>query len=222
MLTVYVVLAYAALVVLLGNVSLGLIQWKDLEPALKWFVCFLCWNLGIEVLAKLDMAFKLLGGNNLPLLHLYTLGEFVLLFLFYTHLIEKPVWLRRLQYPILLAISMLIVLNSAFVQDLYGFNTYAKTGVQLLLIGAAVLFFFNLAAQEEPEAPSLPSLRLINSAILIYYSSSLVIFMFGNFLLTAHSNEFYLWVINASLNILFHILIFIALWNLKFRRDRYS
>ena len=217
----FVVLIYSVLFILFCNVIVGIVQWKNLSGALKIFVLYLGWNFLIEVAAKLDLHYQLLGGNNLPLLHIYTLGEFILLFLFYVKLIERPQWLHDNRQLLLWSISGLIILNSIFIQNIFEFNTYAKTLVQLILIGCAILYFFNQAGKEQEPNPEARGLRIINSAILIYYSSSLVIFMFGNFLLTVETNEFYLWIVNASLNILFHLLIFIALWSLLSRKVRF-
>lgn len=162
-------------------------------------------------------------GNNLPLLHIHTLGEFLLLSYFYMGLLKSPRLLSKYFQWVTLAISLLIILNTLFLQSIYGFNTYAKTAVQFILIIYAVLYFFDLSDQETLAASEKKYLRLINSAILIYYSGSLFIFMFSNYFLQNNLNlPSGLWAFNTILNLVFLALVSISLWQIIYRKTKSS
>jgi hypothetical protein len=65
--------------------------------------------------------------------------------------------------------------------------------------------------QLKESSPDTGALNLMNYAILIAYSGSLFIFMFGNVLLADEFDNLF-WEINIILNLLFQILILISIW----------
>lgn len=196
--------------------------WKfPLLPKRFQKICYLIWfNLSIEIGARVLAE---LTGNNLPLLHIYTLGEFLLLSYFYRGLLTAPRFLSKNFDRITLFISLLIIANTLFLQSIYGFNTYAKTAVQFIFILYAILYFFDLSEQDTLELIEKKYLRLINSAILIYYSGSLFIFMFSNYFLQNNLNlPSGLWAFNAILNLVFLSLVSFSLWQIIYRKTKLS
>ncbi|WP_461303529.1 hypothetical protein [Aureisphaera sp.] len=209
--------AHLATVLVALNSLLCIIAYRRMNVPLKRLSYFLFWNLFIEILA---ITFMKLGHNNLPLLHLYTLGEFLLFSYFYKSLLNKPKPFQ-LFFPLFVAgISVLIILNSIFVQSIYGFNTIAKTLVQVLIISYSVLYFYNLVENQKASNHIAKSLRLINSAIMIYYSGSLFIFMCSK--ISFENTETYIvfWAFNAILNVIFQLLILWGVWIAFFRKNR--
>lgn len=196
--------------------------WKfSLFPKRFQKICYLIWfNLAIEIGARVLAE---VTGNNLPLLHIYTLGEFLLLSYFYKGLLSAPPFLSKHFNTVTIFISLLIIANTLFLQSIYGFNTYAKTAVQFVFILYAILYFFDLSEQDALEAIEKKYLRLINSAILIYYSGSLFIFMFSNYFLQNNLNlPSGLWAFNAILNLVFLSLVSFSLWQIIYRKTRLS
>ncbi|MFM9946902.1 MAG: hypothetical protein ACKV1O_03090 [Saprospiraceae bacterium] len=203
--------------------SVSCVIWVMKRASFSWPLqilgYFLLFNLFIEIGARLIVYFV---PNNLPLLHLYTVGEFVLLSFFYRSLLPEHVIFRKFFPVLLVMVSLLILMNTLFLQSIFVFNSYAKTLVQIILILYAILFFFHL-----PEASSFKtqegwSLRMINSAVLIYYCGSLFIFMFSNIFIEKSIIYHGFWIFNALLNFLFHILVLIGLWRVAFRRPKLS
>ena len=115
----------------------------------------------------------------------------------------------------LIPMLLLIILNSLFVQDIYTFNSYAKTLVNvIILIYSGILFFQLLRNMDKKgEYPNRRLLEIINTAVLLYYSGSLFVFMFSNYYLS-HGDGLPLvfWIFNVVLNLIFQILILIAIW----------
>lgn len=199
---------YSAIGVLGLNVLLGLFFWKELNTPFRRLLYFLIWNALIEILA---FVFIQLGYNNLPLLHIYTLGEFILFSYFYKSLIDKPIVFQKSYWYLVIAASVLIILNTVFFQSIFRFNSFAKTGVQVSIIAYAVLYFYNLVENQWFSEITYKSLRLINSAILIYYSGSLFIFMHGQVSFENTQRFTIFWAFNSVLNLIFQLLILCGL-----------
>ncbi len=193
----------------LGTLSSSIIilflAWKIVPSSFKYLAAFLVWNFIIEVTAFLLVQNEI---NNLPLLHLYTLGEFILFSIYYRQINLKPTFFTKIVFIVVSV--LLIILNSVFLQNIDGFNSNAKTFVQVIIIINAIIFFYQNSIESEAEDHTI---RLVNSAILIYYSGSLFIFMFSDyFQRLGEGIHINFWVFNALLNLIFQILILIAIW----------
>lgn len=151
-------------------------------------------------------------------MHFYTLGEFILYSWFYHSLIKKAQKLNSWFLYFVIGVSAAIILNSMFIQSIYEFNTIAKTCVQIIIIGYAIMYFLNLTEEQPLSHTSEKSLRLINSAVLIYYSGSLFIFMCGQISFIKGDIYLVFWTFNAILNVVFQILILIAVWKIIFKK----
>jgi len=157
----------------------------------------------------------LLDRNNLPILHIYTLLELVLLSLFYKKIGNwgKPIlWITIIS-------STLILCNTIFLQPIQGFNNNARTLEQIIIIIYSIAFFFNYPTRIANDKSLAQSLNLINSAILIYFSGSLFIFMFSQLFIDKREVYLKFWVFNAFLSFLFQLLVFISLWRIAFRKQ---
>ena len=110
------------------------------------------------------------------------------------------------------------MLNSVFIQNIYAFNPLAKTLVQLTIIALAVLYFYNLNSLQSSASGIYKSLRLINSAVLIYYSGSLFIFMCNQLFIDASEGYEIIWAFNAVLNLIFQLLVLWGLWIVVFKK----
>lgn len=197
---------------LIASMVLIVYHWKHIPDTFRYLGLYLGWNLLVELAVLLLPA----GTNNLPLLHLYTLLEFILFSLVYKKMGLFGRWPDRLFWFFIIGISLLIFVNSLFVQDVFSYNSYAKTLVQLLLIACAVGFIFQIRPQDEVTLAQ----NLMNSSILIYYSGSLFLFMFGDFFSYEMAP---LWIINVVLNFVSRLLILISIWKAsRIRKSPFS
>lgn len=200
---------------------------------LKYLFLYIFLLTLIEIAAKVVVFY--FKENNLPLLHLLTLGELILLSLFYRKIIAKPNFKSKGFLYFIAFISILIICNSIFLQSIFIYNSYAKSLVQGIIIAYAILYFYNLTVHIEPQSyyknnildidlnsQNQKSLRLINSSILLYYSGSLFIFMFGNHYKQNQDIYLMFWVFNAALALLFYILLFFSIWQMVYQARKYS
>lgn len=197
-----------------------LIKYKNFPVSIKVLGIFLFINLIIEIGANwLSHQQK----SNIFLLHIYTVFEFLTWSFFYRILFKHKKWIATFFPWFMIAGGLAIIANSIFLEPLTGFNSNAKTFVQIVLISSAIYYFFDTFGKLDFTKSNPFALALINFAVLFYYSGSLFIFMFSR-LLADHdvldSRQYLFWAINAVLNLIFQILILISLWVIVFRKAK--
>lgn len=210
-------LASLPIICLLLSCILGVRNWQRLPKAIRVLVVFLVFNFLIEIAAR---AASILYAQNLPLLHVYTLGELWLFSLFYYQILDKTSIFKRYFYWILGVGMSLVVLNTLLLQGIFELNSFAKTLVQILIIVYALDYAFRFSDFVEPDPVLNNALQLVNAAILIYYCGSLFIFMSSQFEVQMGQGIRILWKINAVLNLIFQIMVLIALWKVTFNRPK--
>lgn len=152
--------------------------------------------------------------NNLFLLHIYTVEEFVMLTIFYCLLLKGHI--NRFIFigviPVFVACA---ILNALYLQPVTGHNTYVRSLESLFIIIWCILFFYmNLKDEASQQYSQNNGLLIINSAFLIYFSVSLLLFTLSNFISAKSSRDLRvtLWAVHALFSILMYLLIAIGLW----------
>ena len=120
-----------------------------------------------------------LRTNNLPLLHVYTVIELVLLGQFFSYSFRSAFmrnWIRGIQ----LVFVLLCTVNFCFIQSLYIFNSYTRPLEAIVIICLSLLYLYSLTG---PDAAvpwtTLPEVW-IAAGLLIYFSTSFSEFTFAN------------------------------------------
>jgi len=202
------------LLILFINVLFSIRVFKG-RPDLKWFEITLIWSFIIQILADVLAGFN---ENNLPLLHLYTLLEFIFISLFYYQILFKNLKNNHYFYSFTGLITLILIANSIFYESIMGFNSNAKGLTQIIIISYAIIYFFNRISIDEVKENLI--LNRINAAILLYYAGSLFIFIFAKFLMeNALTMDLYFWRFNMLLYLVFQILILIARWRIVFPKS---
>jgi len=197
-----------AIAVLVVSLVICLYLNKKLPKSLKPIKWYLIANLIVELVSR--YLFNR-GINNLWLLHLFTIIEFNVLSYYFFNLYGWKIRTKHKIYFIIM--NVLIILNSIFLQDITGFNSYAKSVVQISIIVLAIGYFIRRTEYQNDERDERRTNNLIVAALLFYYSTSLFIFMFSNLV-----NDYFgklpteFWILNAFLNFVFQSLILKALW----------
>lgn len=197
-----------------------LFNYRKFNTAIKVLGLFLIINLIVELYAKwLSRQYI----SNIFLLHIYTLLEFLTWSLFYRILFKDKKWVQNLFPWFVIGGGLLIIANTIFLEPMTGFNSNAKTFVQLFLMSCAVYYFFNAFGKIDFSRPASFSISMINFAVILYYSGTLFIFMFSKLLKdheVVNHRQHLFWAINAVLNLIFQILILISLWIMAFRKAK--
>ncbi|MEO9482280.1 MAG: hypothetical protein ABJG47_02495 [Ekhidna sp.] len=187
--------------------------YKKLPREMKYFSWFVFVSFVVQVIASIFYYNK---ENNLPLLHIYTVVGFVCLMIFYNQIFDgliKPMILW-----VLAAVFVVYsILNSIFIQDIYTFNSYALSveAVIIIILSLTTFVFLMNDIVKEKRIAVIKSISWINAGLFIYYSSSLLVFYFGNMIINFSKTPLvrYTWFIYALFSIIMYICFFIGLWN---------
>lgn len=152
--------------------------------------------------------------NSMYVTHVFTSLEFLLISIFFIKTIS-PSKLNYLLGGIIVVFFGIsgYELLSAAENTLDEIST--TTEAILFIIYSLGTFFYMLQNPGQQSIFTVP-LFWFNTAILLYFSGNLFLFLFTNYLV-AHSGEnFYeLWGIHSVLNIIFYILISVGFWKTK-------
>ncbi len=155
-------------------------------------------NLSVFILAQ----FKI---HNLYFSHYYFILQFILLSLFYRTLFSKNQ--RRIVLIVLGVVLCLLVIQYALWPELYfKFNTTEIFLTCFPIVVYSMIHLYNSLNNS-------PKYMYINAGILIYLTTSTLIFILGDYL-SGISNAAVknIWFINAVLYVTYLVLIFIEWW----------
>lgn len=200
---------FATFLVNLLPLSVGGIRFKKLSHQQKnMLLLVVLWF----VLDGIGRILWINAMSNLFLGHAHTLLEFLLLTrVFYLSLND---FVHRKLFPfIAIAFTVLAIANTVFVQALELNNSYIKLLESLLLISFSLLYFYRVGKEMKISRPENEPMFWISTAVLIYFSGSIFIFLNANFiLLYSEGLGVRIWFIHAVFFILFSILITISFW----------
>ncbi|MBL7774597.1 MAG: hypothetical protein JNK89_01260 [Saprospiraceae bacterium] len=153
--------------------------------------------------------------NNMPLLHGYTLASFWLYSFFFRDLFRKKMLVRRYFWWFVAIVSLLLIANTLWLEPIDGFNSKAKTLVQLFFIAYAVYYLFDAFGKTDLLQASALATILVVMAVLIYNAGSLFIFMFAQIITDgrlSYEAQSGLWMINSLLYFVFQLVLLLAVW----------
>jgi len=186
--------------------------YRRLEKTSRIFAWFVICSTIVQIIA---LILWLLKKNNMPLLHLYVPVGFALLAWYYRDVLGKLIAKGMIDVIILLFLCFSIV-NSIFFQSIFIFNSNALTVESILLIILSIFTFIVLLNQQLYSITERVKLGLswINSGILIYYSSTLLLFYFSNYCMRHYNVNVnaYTWMFHSFASIIMYTCFFVGLW----------
>lgn len=194
----YITLAF------LGILSI-LVALKFKKNELPWKIIAI-YLIGSFITQSIAYIYWELNWNNLKILHIYSLFQFVAFSAFYlstTHgrIKKRVIWITSG------VICCLLIINSIWNESLQEFNSLGVFISNGTIIIYVVAHFFEVLGADLHTKKYL----IINSGILLFISESLVIFLFGNLLKDVEMiDQAGLWYTHAITYLLFLIL---TLWN---------
>jgi len=169
----------------------------------------------IFVSALFEFAAMIVGSgfhlNNLILLHVFTIIEFAFLAIILKPNIKALIPGKRI-HQLIIIFSLFSILNSIFFESILQFNAFARAVEGLLMIFLSLTCLYLILKTLSIKEPERSPLIWIIFGNLIYFSSSLFIFIFSNYLLPSKSISFTIWGFHAFMSILHYIFYTIALW----------
>ncbi len=190
--------------VLLGTLSILMsLEFKKNELPRKVIAIYLIGSFIAQGIATIYWYF---GLNNLTILHIYSLFQFIAFSAFFWSATEnktKQRWITVISG----IVSCLLVINSIWNESLSDFNSMGIFISNGTIVAYSITYFFEILGANLDSKKYL----IVNAGVLMFISESLVVFLFGNFLKeVALIDQAVLWYTHISTYIIFLLLIF---WN---------
>lgn len=185
----------------------GFSRWEHLGKTAKIILAYLLISAAVNLDADLLVRNR---AANLPLLHVYTAVEFIVLVMMYRYLLagtKAASMITGLQ----IGFAVACIANAIWLQPLYTFNSYSLSLGAIIIMLLAINFFARLAVEEPAgKVSDLPDFWF-NTALFLYFSGSCMLYVFSNFFLQVTQQEFYIvWGLHAIFVLLMYILFTIG------------
>lgn len=200
----YVILSINILVFLIG------LKKNKKNKSYFYFTTYLLTTGIIQALTfYLARTFKYNGIGNLFLSHYYFISQFILLSFFYKSLFGTHQ--KRLVDVLMLVVLSVLAVRLVINPSIYfRFDLFETFICGLPLVIYSIIHLYNSLSKSK-------AYLYINAAVLIYLSTSTLIFILGNYLSNKLKSEVdAIWMINSILYLIFLVLIFIE-WYKNFR-----
>jgi hypothetical protein len=163
-----------------------------------------------------EIAASLMGvfvPNNLPVLHVYTLLQFLIVAWLY-----KPIMTGRIMSLVwgLFTVAFLLasIYNSLFIQSVWEFNGYARAAESLIIVLFVLWYFRKLLFSEDAVKPlqDIP-MFWISTGMFFYFSACFFVFLLSGDVYIINSKVFAIsWAFHDLILIIHYIFITAALW----------
>ena len=150
----------------------------------------------------------------MPIVHLFTFAEFVLIALIYRKNFKK----KSKDYlgAFLLIVAVYLLVNPIYPSNLFEFNSWARMIESLVLIILSMLWFIKIFQEMKIVKLSEHPMFYINSGVLLYFAGNFFIFTYYNLVVNQNQELMSnIWNIHSVLNIVFNILLAIAIWKMR-------
>lgn len=149
--------------------------------------------------------------NNMPVVHVYTVVEVLIIITYYKALLE-PRKKNNLYLFIAIAFTVLSIINVLFFQSIYLYNSYTRSLEAIICLLFAINYFAKTAAAISPHKVLKEADFYFNAGFFLYFSGALMLFVFSNFVILNLKSQDYLiiWAIHAGLVLLMNLLFSIG------------
>ncbi len=185
-------MAYVVPLFVLIPLGIGLRNYPRLQMHGKLIVLYLCCSAIASAIAAL---LGMNNINNMPVFHIFTMVEFVVLTLFFRQLAESGIW--RSTISVLGVLFILFgILNCLFIQPIFTYNSLPRSLESLLLIIYGLQWFYSSLGSTN-RSTQVRSLVWINSGIICYFSGSLFLFIFNEYVVQHPTSYRIAWLTHA-------------------------
>lgn len=189
--------------------GIGLMFLKRLGRDQQILVGIIGFSLVVEILAHWIATWR---TSNLPLLHLYAPIEFIA-FAYIYKLWLSEWWGKKVFDLGIIGFVAFSVINTLFFQSIDQWNSNAILMKSVLLMILSIAFFYRVLDQMSIDTLSYSPRFWINVSVFLYYSGSLLMVSYTNFIFNEINDGFLLiWYFHTGFNILHYLLFGIGLW----------
>lgn len=193
----------------------ALIVHQKLEKELKMLSWWLIITGALHLIAfVLFLAHK----NNLYVLHVLVPARFFLLLLVYKQILQP-----HFQSWMLVVFGggfvLYSLLNSLFLEPVNSFNSNAMTVESVLLVILSISAYILLLNKQEQQKLKVSGRSVVwfNGGVFLYYTSSLILMYFGDYIIRVINAEWsrYIWLMHGFFMVILYYCFWRALWDRK-------
>ncbi len=211
---IYQILTYVDIVAFFVLTALLLFSFNRLTTTLKWFTVF---ELLVFVIVLVALIMAKLAIPNTVLFHSVFFAQLLWFLIYYQRLFKGTKAAQVIAGVGFVSITWAIIKYVTKWEEIKG-----QLGGQLyfmsnlLFIGLSIVYYvYTLTGLAKLSHP------FINAAVLIYFSGTSVIFLFGDYLLKIDTGvQAMIWILNVLLHIIFVLLIFVDIWKTLYPAKR--
>lgn len=175
-------LTYIVPLSILIPIFIGLFNYRNLHISGKFIFFYLVASGLINLAAIVLVAFRM---TNLPLLHLYTIVEAVLILSYF-----RTIFTKRSTKAILLVLNivfpLLCIINFTFIQSIFTYNTYTRPLEAILITFFCLLYLYQSGFTENWISKQT---NWFNIGILLYFPVVCIIFILSNYMVFVSKNK---------------------------------
>lgn len=199
---------YLGVIILILCVITSIINQSRLETPVRKLSYYLMFLLIAKVLF---LGLRFSEVSNIQMYKINNVIQFILLSLFYKSIISKPVSIKNI-FPIIIGVGTLfLIANSYLLSGMFSFNLSNNILKCVFFISYAVLYFSNTSTIKSKFPKSAKSLSIINLAVLIYFSFSLLSSLLNKFAIIDYAYASYIYGCIKLIYIVFLIMIYISI-----------
>lgn len=158
----------------------GLVYYKNLNKPFKRLVWFFALCVFMEFCAKLVAG---LTGNNMPLLHFYSLIEFAM----FTYIFKEFFKIKAIKYYLLIILFVFIgLIDVIFLNSIYNFNSIKRSLMCIVLIIASLYFYYSNIKSNQSIVLYTQPMYWFSTGVIIYFSINFFTFMMMSFFQTSY------------------------------------
>jgi hypothetical protein len=189
-------------------ISFAVSKYKRADRALLLIFYYLLLDGLVNLLAAFLADRKI---NNLPLLHIFTILEFLLLSYFYIKILKEAL-IRKVIGALMVIFPLVCILNFTFFQSIFRFNTYTRPLEVLIVMAYSLAYFAQINEADNEKRWISNPLNWINTGVLLYFSGALFVYSFSNLTVAYiispkyYSLNLFIWNIHATLLLAMYLL----------------
>lgn len=187
----------------------GLLRLKRLQIIQRYVLALIIFSILVELAAVL--LGRLLHLRNLPLLHVFSVVQFTLLWLIFAQRLIPP-FSKKLFGGILGIFWIFAIVCAIWIDGIFNFNAHARSFGAILIIVFCLSYFYQRLRKLDLENLETDPLFWVATGSLIYFSGSLILFIISNYILANESMSFSMWGVHGIFNTFNNLFFMIALW----------
>jgi hypothetical protein len=188
-------IGFAVPLFVLCPLIVGLKGYKKFDTTSKLVIYYLI----VAALANLvAVSLALNHNNNMPIFHVFTVLEFILLSLFFQRLTSHRLTKKILTFCII-SFSVFSIINIIYIEPITTYNSLTRSVESILLIVFSLFSFYKGLEADQAVRKKIKHLLWIHIGLICYFSGSLFLFIFSEWIAKDVGVYRVGWIIHAIL-----------------------